>query len=62
MTTKQKDMQIPFGKFRGHLIADVPNSYLKWLIGEGVENFPELKAQIEIELKYRKDYDIYIKG
>ena len=47
MTTNQKrtpaltDLDpMPFGKFKGKPMQDVPASYLVWLHGEGCKNIP----------------------
>lgn len=55
--------QIPFGKFKGSDIEDVPDSYLKWVIGEDwfKEKFKDLCGNIKKELKYRDDFDLHIK-
>jgi len=60
---KQRDIYFTFGKYNGTLIADIPNKYLEWIIGENwfKTKFKELKDQVEIEIKYRKQYDITIK-
>lgn len=63
MAIKQKDMFFTFGKFNGVLIADVPNSYLTWIVGEKFfkDKFDNLYQQVIIENKYRKQFDIMIK-
>ncbi len=29
-------LQMPFGKYKGRLIADLPGDYLRWFVREGV--------------------------
>lgn len=55
--------QIPFGKFRGIDIEDIPDDYLKWVIGEDwfKVKFKTLCEIIKKELKYRDDFDLHIK-
>lgn len=58
-----RDMKIPFSKHKGELLADVPNSYLKWLIEQ---EFYEMKfhehwLMTKKELEYRSKFDIYIR-
>jgi len=44
------------------LIADIPNKYLTWIVGEKWfrDKFKDLYEQCIIEIKYRKDFDIII--
>lgn len=55
-------MKISFGVYRGHLVADIPNHYLNWLLEQDwfCKKFLDLKEQTEIELEYRKKFDIVI--
>jgi uncharacterized protein (DUF3820 family) len=50
--------KIPFGKFKGVEIEDVPTSYLKWIKGE--QRFQlqhkSLYENILKELKFRKQF------
>jgi uncharacterized protein (DUF3820 family) len=59
---KQKDIPFTFGKYRDILIADIPNKYLTWIVGEKWfrDKFVDLYEQAIIEIKYRKDFDITI--
>jgi len=59
---KYRDVKLPFGKYSGELLADVPNSYLGWLADqEFVENrHPTLYRMALLEKKYRSDFDIVI--
>ena len=64
---KEKEMNdslftLPFGKFKGQDIEDVPNSYLNWLLEqEWFENkYKKGYANTKKELEYRETYDINI--
>lgn len=59
---EQKDLAIPFGKYKGELIADLGNGYLEWLLSQDwfCQKFPDHKKQIDIELLYRKKFSIEI--
>ena len=54
--------QIQFGAHKGKDIEDVPDRYLKWLIGEKwfQDKFPTLWDNIKKELKYRDQFDLHI--
>jgi hypothetical protein len=39
-------MEMPFGKYKGEEIADIPRPYLVWL-SENVELFGSLKSEVE---------------
>ena len=58
------DSVLPFGIFKGQSIEDVPNSYLDWMLSEGMleENscYNYLLKPIEEELAYRKEFNIFI--
>ena len=47
-------MKMPFGKFRGVLIADLPDDYLGWLRGLGTLREPVRRA-VETEWSLRFD-------
>lgn len=55
--------RIPFGKFYGVDIEDVPDSYLVWVSGElwFRTREPRLYENIVKELKYRERFDLHIK-
>jgi uncharacterized protein (DUF3820 family) len=59
-----EDVALPFGKYKGTLLADVANSYLDWLLDqEFVEKkFAELHRVAVLEREYRKKFDIFIEG
>ena len=56
------DITISFGKHKGKLLADVPNSYVAWLARqEFVEvQHAELFRLVQLEMKYRYDFNIII--
>ena len=64
MSTPYEDVPMPFGKFRGTLIADVPDGYLQWMIDQDSikANWSKIWELAKKELKYRKDFNIRIKG
>ncbi len=49
------NMKMPFGKFKGRLLCDLPVSYLEWFQQKG---FPKTKLGILLETIY----DIKING
>jgi hypothetical protein len=55
--------RIPFGKFKGKDMEDVPNSYLEFLIGEMwfKQQHPMLAENIKKELLYRDRFNVHIK-
>lgn len=59
---EHKDIKIPFGKYKGQLIADLPDMYLEWLLDQGWmhEKFESLVQQTKIELEYRSNFNINI--
>ncbi len=42
-------MQMPFGKFKGFEIEDIPKSYLEW-IGENLDLYGDLREAVFDEL------------
>ena len=54
---------IPFGKYKGIDMEDVPDSYLIWLKGEQwfKMSFADKLPIVEKELQYRKQFDLQIK-
>lgn len=52
--------RIPFGKHRGEDIEDLPNGYLKWLLGEAwfEEKFSAEREIVEDEIAYRDKWGI----
>lgn len=58
---KQKDIPLPFGKYKGVLICDIPDSYLKWVSGEAwFKQKKDLAEQVAIELDYRRRMNIKV--
>lgn len=56
-------MILPFGKFRGEDIEDVPNTYLEWLYDHMRINYKKdelLHKAIGREIQDREFYGIYI--
>jgi len=53
---------LPFGKFKGKDIEDVPNSYLKWLLEQNwmITKYRSTLPIIEKELDYRERFDITV--
>jgi len=46
---------IPFGRYQGRQINDIPSNYLKWII-DNVENNDELVEAATEEYQFRNDY------
>jgi uncharacterized protein (DUF3820 family) len=46
---------MPFGKYKGEPLADIPVSYLDWIIGQDWIK-PDLKEQIEEHLQTRPEW------
>jgi hypothetical protein len=46
-------MKMPFGKFRGRPLRDVPDDYLGWL-ADNVDMKPRLRAAVNRELEVRE--------
>jgi uncharacterized protein (DUF3820 family) len=55
---------IPFGKFKGKDIEDIPDSYLIWVSGEDWFKAREAKLydNIKKELAYRNKFDLHVAG
>lgn len=64
MKDSYEDIPMPFGKFKGTLIADVPDGYLQWVIDQDSikTDWPKIHTMADKELKYRKKFDIRIEG
>jgi len=60
MKDEYVDRVVPFGQWKGTLIADIPDSYLNWLLEQGwfSKKFKDLVPLVDKELKYRKDWDL----
>jgi len=61
-TVRYEDVLLPFGKFKGKLICEIPNSYLSWLLDQDwmVKDWPNIYVQCQLESKYREDWNIRI--
>lgn len=59
-----RDMKIPFGKHKGELLADIPNSYLEWLLDQEFfeEKFLQHWKMAKKELEYRDKFNIYVES
>ena len=57
-----EDIKIPFGTHKGELLADIPNSFLSWLLDQEFleDQYPKLHKLAKIEEQYRINFDIYI--
>jgi uncharacterized protein (DUF3820 family) len=57
-----EDIALPFGRFKGQLLADISNSYLEWLLDqEFVElKYPKLFQIAKLEQQYRLSNGIEI--
>ncbi len=51
-------MKMPWGKYRGQDLEDVPDSYVRWL-AENCED-AAIRDEAENEIKYRKDHNASI--
>jgi uncharacterized protein (DUF3820 family) len=51
---KLVNMQMPFGKHKGRLLADLPGNYLNWFAKEG---FPEGEIGRLLELMHEIDHN-----
>lgn len=47
-------MEMPFGKYRGEAIEDIPLDYLKWLY-ENVELYGDLEVEVSDRLAMEDD-------
>ena len=47
-------MEIPFGKYKGRTLDEIPSDYLRWVLNDIDENqYPGLFEEIEEELAIR---------
>ncbi len=47
--------RMPFGKYKGARLADIPSDYLEWLISTAANLRPPLRRAIATELESRRD-------
>lgn len=60
MSAPHADLKMPWGKYKGQCLSDIPVYYLDWLIGwEGMDEGrnSSLKVKITTHLKSRADWD-----
>lgn len=57
-----QDIKIPFGKHKGELLADIPNSYLNWLLDQEFfeTKFKPIWEMAKQEIAYRNKFNIFI--
>ncbi len=55
------DVFMPFGKYKGEPISEVPSSYLKWCQGEEFvyEDYLEVAEKIDEEMRWRDDWEMH---
>jgi uncharacterized protein (DUF3820 family) len=51
---KLVNMEMPYGKYKGHLLADLPGHYLGWFAREG---FPRGELGSLLALMYELDHN-----
>lgn len=51
-------MEMPFGKYKGEYIEDLPSSYLHWLAVNCDWN-DEVQEAADAEYQYREKYDCH---
>ena len=52
---RAEDRRIPFGKYKGRFLSDIPTSYLKWYLTlEHEDKFNEFKWAVTAELQWRR--------
>jgi uncharacterized protein (DUF3820 family) len=57
-----EDIEMPFGSHKGELLADIPSSYLKWILDQEFveEKYPKLYRLAKMEEQYRLNFNIKI--
>jgi uncharacterized protein (DUF3820 family) len=55
---------IPFGKYKGKTIEDIPSDYLDYLLSEEwfETKFKDLYEEVKQEMKFRNDFDKHFYG
>lgn len=56
------EARLPFGKYSGWNLGEVPNSYLHWLCEQDwfEDKYPSLLEKVEAELKWRDYFGIKV--
>ena len=54
---KTIERKMPFGKYRGRKIKNLPIGYLNWLIDNVHESFPDIVELAKLALKNAGDYE-----
>jgi len=62
MSGSYGELVIPFGKFKGYSLAEVPNSYLRWCLEQDwfEEKYEDLVEPFEDELAWRDSMGVKI--
>lgn len=50
-------MKMPFGRYKGEDMEDLPTSYLYWL-AENLESHPQIQQEAENQLKLREGHGV----
>jgi hypothetical protein len=58
MGEAKEHMRMPFGKYKGRALRDVPDNYLGWLLDE-CDLQPRLRRAVEKELDTREENALY---
>jgi len=55
--------EMPFGKYEGWALDEIPDSYLRWLIEQDwfEEKFEDLFEEVEAELAWRDEVNEHIR-
>ena len=50
---------MPFGKYKGEAIEDVPSDYLRWCMGEDIDSLLKKEIVLEWESREKRDEHFY---
>jgi len=53
------DLVMPFGKFKGQPICDIPSNYLHWLFDEAKDMSDQIADAALAEYKFRTKHNIH---